>query len=74
MLSTSARLFLPRSIYREMVQHAQAELPNECCGLLAGPAVLRFRYLFPHGAKGLVRANQFHVAAWHPLINALASP
>ncbi|HEV8061942.1 MAG TPA: M67 family metallopeptidase [Gemmataceae bacterium] len=30
------RLLLPRSIYEEMVAHAQAELPAECCGLLAG--------------------------------------
>jgi [CysO sulfur-carrier protein]-S-L-cysteine hydrolase len=74
MLSTSARLFLPCRIFESMVQHAQTELPNECCGLLAGPAMLRLRYLFPHGRKAFVRANQIHVAAWHPLVNELASP
>src|SRR5262249_13783607 len=30
------RLLLPRSLYAEMLAHARAELPNECCGLLAG--------------------------------------
>jgi [CysO sulfur-carrier protein]-S-L-cysteine hydrolase len=29
-------LQLPRTIYEEMLAHARAELPNECCGLLAG--------------------------------------
>jgi proteasome lid subunit RPN8/RPN11 len=24
-------------LYEEMLAHARAELPNECCGLLAGP-------------------------------------
>ncbi len=35
-MSTPFRLLLPRQIYTEMVSQAQAELPNECCGLLAG--------------------------------------
>jgi [CysO sulfur-carrier protein]-S-L-cysteine hydrolase len=30
------RLLVPRTIHEEMIAHAQAELPNECCGLLAG--------------------------------------
>lgn len=30
------RLLLPASILEEMLAHARAELPNECCGLLAG--------------------------------------
>ncbi len=30
------RLLLPHSIHDEMVARAQAELPAECCGLLAG--------------------------------------
>lgn len=33
-----ARLVIPRSLYDAMIAHAQAELPNECCGLLAGRA------------------------------------
>ena len=36
-MSTSFRLILPRQIHTAMVEHARAELPNECCGLLAGP-------------------------------------
>jgi proteasome lid subunit RPN8/RPN11 len=36
MLSTSFRLILPRQFHREIVLQAKAELPNECCGLLAG--------------------------------------
>jgi proteasome lid subunit RPN8/RPN11 len=41
-----------------MIQHAQTELPNECCGQLAGVrdgAVLR-------------------ALAWHPLVNKSESP
>ena|SRR5579862_3930737 len=30
------RLIVPQQIYAEMVAQAIAELPNECCGLLAG--------------------------------------
>ena len=30
------RLILPASIERMMVEHARREVPNECCGLLAG--------------------------------------
>lgn len=29
-------LLIPRSILDAVVAHARAELPNECCGLLAG--------------------------------------
>ena len=58
MLSRSARLLLPRRILQAMVEHAQAELPNECCGLLAGEQdgeILRAR-------------------VWYPLVNEAASP
>jgi proteasome lid subunit RPN8/RPN11 len=30
------RLLIPRSVYDAMIGHARRELPNECCGLLAG--------------------------------------
>jgi proteasome lid subunit RPN8/RPN11 len=40
-----------------MVQHAQAELPNECCGLLAGNCDDR----------------SLHVLSRHPLVNEAAS-
>ena len=33
-LSISVHLLLPRRFHEAMLQHAQAELPNECCGLL----------------------------------------
>jgi proteasome lid subunit RPN8/RPN11 len=35
-LSTPFRLRLPRPLLDEAIAQAQAELPNECCGLLAG--------------------------------------
>src|SRR5262245_45099121 len=35
-LSTPVLLRLPRRIYEEMVAQAVEEVPNECCGLLAG--------------------------------------
>src|SRR5438128_559011 len=41
-----------------MVRHAQTELPNECCGLLAG----------------VRDGEVLRVSAWHPLVNELASP
>lgn len=46
-LSTPFRLQLPRRLYEEMVAHAQAELPNECCGLLAGTADGRVTHCYP---------------------------
>ena len=30
------RLEVPRALYSAMLEQARAELPNECCGLLAG--------------------------------------
>lgn len=57
-LSRSDHLLVPRPFYDGMLQHAQKDLPNECCGLLAGirdPDVLR-------------------ALEWYPLINEAASP
>ncbi len=57
-MSKASQLLLPRRFFVAMVEHAQAELPNECCGLLGGVrdgAVLRAK-------------------AWHPLVNEAASP
>lgn len=28
---------IPATVARELIEHAQAEYPKECCGLLAGP-------------------------------------
>jgi proteasome lid subunit RPN8/RPN11 len=38
-LSTAFCLMLPRALYEEMLAQARAELPNECCGILAGKIV-----------------------------------
>jgi proteasome lid subunit RPN8/RPN11 len=35
-LATRFRLLLTQEIHDEMIAHALAETPNECCGLLAG--------------------------------------
>lgn len=58
MLSRPARLLLPRPIYRAMVEHAQTELPNECCGLLAGER----------------DGEALRALVWYPLVNEAASP
>ncbi len=52
------RLHLPRRLYEEMLAQAAAELPNECCGLLAGRVA---------DGVGVVEAR-------YPLVNAAASP
>lgn len=52
-LSMSFHLLLPRQIYNQMLQQAQAELPGECCGLLAAkgveekPLVVRVEKAYP---------------------------
>jgi proteasome lid subunit RPN8/RPN11 len=53
-------VYLPREIYEEMITQAVAELPNECCGLLAGHI---------HG-----RERTAQVARRYPLVNGAASP
>ena len=58
-MSTLFRLLVPRQLFNEMIAQAQAELPNECCGLLAGTI----------GADGIARIERRF-----PLVNALASP
>jgi proteasome lid subunit RPN8/RPN11 len=52
------RLVIPPQLFAEMLAHAQAEQPNECCGLLAGQVV-----------AGVGRCT-----LWLPLVNELASP
>lgn len=59
-MSTSLRLLLPRQLYSAMLSQAKAELPNECCGLLAGTI----------GKDGLTRS----VGEAYPLVNEAASP
>ena len=55
------RLAIPQSLYDALLAQARAELPNECCGLLAG--------IVEPGdpPRGRVRGR-------YPLVNALASP
>jgi proteasome lid subunit RPN8/RPN11 len=52
------RLVIPRPIFEAMLAHAQAALPAECCGLLAGT----------------VACGIGQVAQHLPLVNALSSP
>ncbi|QEL18985.1 M67 family metallopeptidase [Limnoglobus roseus] len=52
------RLVIPRPVFEEMLSHARADRPNECCGLLAG----------------VVEANVGRVRKLHRLVNELASP
>jgi proteasome lid subunit RPN8/RPN11 len=55
----SPRLLVPRPILAAMLEHAVAEMPNECCGLLGGVAD---------------DGGRFRVRSCHPLVNAAASP
>lgn len=57
-MSTPFHLLVPRPLYDAMLAQAVAELPNECCGLLAGRV-----------ANGVGRAERRY-----PLVNALACP
>ena len=59
-VSTPFRLLLPTQFYTAMLAQAQAELPNECCGLLAGR-------LDPAAGVGRVEKR-------YPLVNLVASP
>lgn len=62
MLSTPFRLRAPRHFHDEIIRQAQSELPNECCGLLAGR--------IEADEAGTVG----RVVRRYPLVNALASP
>jgi proteasome lid subunit RPN8/RPN11 len=53
-------LQIPRHLYDAMIAQARAELPNECCGLLAGHILT---------GEGLGQVVQ-----GYPLVNAEASP
>ncbi|MFO0876354.1 MAG: M67 family metallopeptidase [Gemmataceae bacterium] len=57
-MSIPFRLIVPRALVEAMVAQAQAELPAECCGLLAG----------------VLRDGVGRVEVRYPLVNALASP
>jgi proteasome lid subunit RPN8/RPN11 len=55
---------LPRGLYEEMLVQARAELPNECCGMLAGR--------IESGEDGA--PSRGLVLRHFPLVNELASP
>ena len=54
----SFRLAVPRALFAAMLEQAHAELPNECCGFLAGT----------------IEGEVGRVVARYPLVNELASP
>lgn len=63
-MSTPFCLMLPRVLYEEMLAQARAELPNECCGMLAGRIEVGNEETPPRAV----------VLRRLPLINAAASP
>jgi len=64
-LSTPFQLIVPRAIYDEMIAQARSELPNECCGILAG------RIPETEIEK---QGFEVRVARRYALVNATASP
>jgi proteasome lid subunit RPN8/RPN11 len=66
-LSTPFRLLLPQPIYEEMLAQAAAELPNECCGLLAG-IVSRSE------TAGTGNTPVARIVQRYPLVNSAHSP
>ena len=61
-MSTPFQLIVPRSIYDDMIAQARSELPNECCGILAGRI------------RGNSDALLGEVAQCYALVNAARSP
>jgi len=62
-VSTSFRLLLPRPLHDGIIAQARAELPNECCGILAGQVIT--------SGTGERLAQ---VLRRYPLVNAADSP
>jgi proteasome lid subunit RPN8/RPN11 len=61
-------LQLPRRLLDEMIAQAQSDLPNECCGFLAGTVEART------SAEADTPIPQGRVLQRYPLLNAAASP
>ncbi len=57
------RLIVPEQVYREMLEQAIAEQPNECCGLLGGVVEIGSDATVPIG----------RVLRRYPLVNELKS-
>ena len=66
-MSTPFRLQIPRQLYDAMIAQALTEMPNECCGLLAGRIVAQW----DGSAGSSLRIGK--VERRYPLINELAS-
>src|SRR5262245_62097074 len=62
-VSTSFRLLLPRPLHDDIIAQARAELPNECCGILAG-----------HVITSDTGERLAQVLRRYPLVNAADSP
>lgn len=61
-MTNSYLLLLPNALLQTVLNHARSELPNECCGFLAGT--------FEDTDNGKVG----RVVQRYPLVNELASP
>jgi [CysO sulfur-carrier protein]-S-L-cysteine hydrolase len=69
-LSTLFTLEVPRDIVDDMVAHARAEVPNECCGLLAG----RLPVGEGQGGGSPTKLQTALVVRRYPLTNQAGSP
>ena len=85
-MSTPFQLIVPRSIYDDMIAQARSELPNECCGILAGrvqESGVRSQESEARSQRSEVRSQESDTHASLPvitvvrryaLVNAAASP
>ena len=64
-LSTPFQILIPHHIYDAMISQAYSELPNECCGLLAG----RIEESADAQQDSVVKVDRCY-----PLVNSVASP
>ena len=70
-MSTPFRLRVPRQLLDEILSQAKGELPNECCGLLAG-LIDSSPSSDPVDSVDCARVG---TVVWrHPLVNQAASP
>jgi proteasome lid subunit RPN8/RPN11 len=73
-LSTPFRLQVPRRIHEEMLAQATGELPNECCGILAGILPVALRAEQTGTVAVPVEPPIVRVERRYPLVNAAQSP
>jgi proteasome lid subunit RPN8/RPN11 len=72
-LSTPFQLIVPRAIYDEMIAQARSELPNECCGILAGQ-IHRSELRDQDSETNVQNLLTAKVVQCHRLVNAAQSP